>query len=284
MAEQTASQSPLDGAERERRELLQFLLFLGSALTAAGEAVNEIEEHLRRVATAYGAPDARVSVLPTYLVVSLEPGRAATLEPTHQLGGVLRLDQTAALFDLLKSAERGRVPPVRGSRQVLRIVDMTPRFGPAVRVLGHAVMTAGICLVLRPTWGDLVLAVLFGLLVGVFKLLATRWVGVQMIMPVVAAYTVAALTLVLAGTPWADADLRAMVAPLVTFLPGATLTMAVIELSATEMVTGASRLVAGAVQLLLLSFGIIGAAQTVGLPQPDVSGSAMQHSVGAWAP
>jgi uncharacterized membrane protein YjjB (DUF3815 family) len=82
----------------------------------------------------------------------------------------------------------------------------------------------------------------------------------------------------------ADADLRAMVAPLVTFLPGATLTMAVIELSAAEMIAGASRLVAGAVQLLLLSLGIIGAAQTVGLPPPEVSGSALQDSLGTWAP
>ena len=35
------------------------------------------------------------------------------------------------------------------------------------------------------------------------------------------------------------------------------------------MVTGASRLVAGTLQLLLLAFGIIGAAQVVGLPPPD---------------
>jgi hypothetical protein len=28
----------------------------GSALTAAGEAVNQVEKHLRRVAAAYGAP------------------------------------------------------------------------------------------------------------------------------------------------------------------------------------------------------------------------------------
>jgi hypothetical protein len=95
--------------------------------------------------------------------VAPEPGRPATLEPTRQLRGVLRLDQTAALF----------------------------------------------------------------------------------------------------------ADLRAMIAPLVTFLPGAALTMAVVELSAAEMITGASRLVAGTLRLLLLGFGIVGAAQVVGLPSAD---------------
>jgi hypothetical protein len=52
-------------------------------------------------------------------------------------------------------------------------------------------------------------------------------------------------------------------------LPGAALTMAVVKLSAAEMITGASRLVAGTLRLLLLGFGIVGAVQVVGLPSAD---------------
>ncbi|MCA2211489.1 threonine/serine ThrE exporter family protein [Jidongwangia harbinensis] len=265
-------------------DLQQFLLFLGSALTAAGEAVNRVEEHLRRVAAAYGAPDARVSVLPTYLVVALEPGRPATLEPTGQLRGGLRLDQTAALFEVLRSAERGHLEPDQGSRQVQAVVDMPPRFGVAVRVLGHAVLTVGICLVLKPTWGDLVLAAVFGVLVGLLKLTGARLAGLQMILPVAAAFAVATLTFLLAGTGWADADLRAMVAPLVTFLPGAMLTMAVVEISAAEMITGSSRLVTGFLQLLLLAFGIIGATHAVGTPPANLHAETPAGALGEWAP
>jgi len=56
------------------------------------------------------------------------------------------------------------------------------------------VLTVGICLVLQPTWGDLALAALFGALVAVFKRVGGRWTSVQMIMPVVAAFVVAAIT------------------------------------------------------------------------------------------
>jgi uncharacterized membrane protein YjjB (DUF3815 family) len=70
----------------------------------------------------------------------------------------------------------------------------------------------------------------------------------------------------------------------VTFLPGAALTMAVVEISAGQLVTGASRLVAGALQLLLLGFGIIGAAQMVGLPPPDNLARLADDPLGAWAP
>jgi uncharacterized membrane protein YjjP (DUF1212 family) len=223
-------------------------------------------------------------VLPTYLVVALEPGRPATLEPTRQLRGVLRLDQTAALFEVLKAAERADPSPEEGSHRIRQIVDMRPRFGASVTILGHVVLTVGICLVLQPTWGDLALAALFGALVAVFKRVGGRWTSVQMIMPVAAAFAVAAITFLLAGQGWAEADLRAMIAPLVTFLPGAALTMAVVELSAAEMITGASRLVAGTLQLLLLGFGIVGAAQVVGLPSADALVDTPTNQLGWWAP
>ena len=229
-------------------------------------------------------PRARVSVLPTYLVVALAPGRPATLEPTRQLRGVLRLDQTAALFEVLKAAERGEPSPEEGSDRIRRIVGMRPRFGASATVLGHVVLTVGICLVLQPAWGDLALAALFGALVAVLKRVGGRWTSVQMIMPVAAAFAVAATTFLLGERGWADANLRAMIAPLVTFLPGAALTMAVVELSAAEMVTGASRLVAGALQLLLLAFGIFGAAEVVGLPSTEALVNAPTNLLGWWAP
>ncbi|GAB1642217.1 threonine/serine ThrE exporter family protein [Krasilnikovia sp. MM14-A1259] len=269
------------GSGPDAPELLEFLLYLGSGLTAAGEAVNRIEDRLRRVATAYGADRLRVSVLPTYLMIALGPGQPATLELTPQ---TLRLNQTAALYDLLKSAEHGEVVPAEGARRVGEILAMTPRFGRPVTILGHLTLTAGICMLLRPTVSDLLLAAAFGALIGVLKIFAGRWASAQILMPVVASFVVAALTLVAAGSGWADAEARAMIAPLVTFLPGAVLTMGVVEMSAAQLVTGASRLVAGTLQLVLLAFGLLGAVQIVGLPRPDVVVVTSEYRLGAWAP
>jgi uncharacterized membrane protein YjjP (DUF1212 family) len=271
-------------SEADHAALQRFLLYLGSGLTAAGEAVNEIQERVHRVAVAYGAPNAVVSVLPTFVTVSLGPGQRAEVESTEQLRGLLRLDQTAALYELLKKAERAEVSPADGVRQVREIVAMRPRFGGAVTVLGHVVLTVGICLVLRPTWGDLVLAALFGALVAALKLAGGRWRSIQMIMPVTAAFAVSSITLALADQGWANADLRAMIPPLVTFLPGAALTMSVVELSAGEMVTGASRLVAGMLQLVLLAFGIVAGAQAFGIPSSDALANNPLNLLGWWAP
>ena len=264
--------------------LQQFLLYLGSALTAAGEAVNEVQDHLQAVAAAYGATEARFAVLPTFVVVALDPSRPATLEPTPQLRGVLRLDQTSALFDILKRAIKAEIDPVAGSREILEVIARPSQYRTLLTLSGHVVLTVGICLILQPTWADVALAAVFGLVVGVLNLIGSRWVPAQTLMPVAAAFIVSALTFLLANRGWANANLRTMIPPLVTFLPGAALTMSVIELSAGQMVTGASRLVSGGLQLVLLAFGIVAAAEAFGLPSVEVLVDAPQNLIGWWAP
>jgi uncharacterized membrane protein YjjB (DUF3815 family) len=74
-----------------------------------------------------------------------------------------------------------------------------------------------------------------------------------------------------------------IIAPLVTFLPGALLTTSVIELSTGQMISGAGRLAAGAMQLILLAVGIVLAAELVGVPPATVAFTAAQP-LGEWTP
>jgi uncharacterized membrane protein YjjB (DUF3815 family) len=64
--------------------------------------------------------------------------------------------------------------------------------------------------------------------------------------------------------------LHALVPPLVAFLPGAMLTLAMVELAYGDMVSGASRLLAGGVQLVLLAFGLAAGAALVGYAPADL--------------
>jgi uncharacterized membrane protein YjjP (DUF1212 family) len=264
--------------------LQQFLLQLGSALTAAGEAVNEVQDHLRAVARAYGADEARFVVLPTFLVVALDPRRPATLEPTSQLDGVLRLDQTSALFDILDRALQGDLDPADGSRLVLEAVTRPPPYRLVLLLLGYTVLTMGLSLILQPNGSGVLLAGGFGFLVGILNHLGRRSPAAQMLMPIGAAFVVSALTFLLADQGWANANLKTMVAPLITFLPGAALTMAVIELSAAQMVSGASRLVSGALQLVLLAFGIVTAAEAFGVPVAEILVESPSARAQWWVP
>jgi uncharacterized membrane protein YjjP (DUF1212 family) len=136
------------------------------------------------------------------------------------------------------------VDPADGLRRLDDVHLMRPRFGPVQGVAGYAVLALGICLVLHPAFRNVVAAAAFGALVG-FLRLWERNRSVAILMPIIAAFAVAALSALAVKHGLGGPGLRAMVASLVIFLPGAAMTTAVLELAAGQMVSGSARLVAG---------------------------------------
>lgn len=265
-------------------ELHAFVLECGRVLSLAGTAVSETQERLATIAAAGGAPDARIVVLPTALIIAFGRAGLATIESIPQIGGVMRLDQISALYELVDRAERGEVEPAAGLRRIDEIREMQPAHGGVVSVLAYAAMTVGLCLVLQPTPGDVATAAGLGLIVGVGVQLLHSYRSFRVLVPVLAAMVVSALGFEAVKHGIADPELRALIAPLVTFLPGGALTTATVELASGEMVAGSSRLVFGSVQLLLLAFGIVAGAELAGLPSETVLHDYHANLLGWWAP
>jgi uncharacterized membrane protein YjjP (DUF1212 family) len=255
------------------------VLELGRSLSLAGTPVGETQDHLSAIAAACGARTARIVVLPTALIIAFGRAGWATIESTPQLAGTLRLDQISALYNLVEEAERGDVDPGAGLRRLRRIRAMPPRRGVVVTLIGYAAMTVGLCLVLQPTASDVAIAAGLGVLVGSFVLAARGRQTLTVLVPVLSATIVAAISFEAVQHGIADPGLRTLIAPLVTFLPGSSLTTATIELASGEMVAGASRLVFGSVQLLLLAFGIV-----AGVPSESVLDDESANLLGWWAP
>ena len=235
------------------------------------------------MARAYGADAATVSAFPTYLMVTMGHGAPATVALTTPLGGAPQLDQVSAIDRLLDEAERGDVRPADGLRRLEEIRQLRPRFGRIASTVGYAVLAAGLCLILRPAPLDIAAAAVLGAIVGALRLVVTGQPTLQVLMPVIAAFSVAALSALWVEHDLIDPGMRAMVASLVIFLPGSTLTTAVLELAAGQMVSGSSRLVSGGVQLALLAFGILAGIEAVGISSSRVLFG--QHELlGAWSP
>ena len=271
----------IDRDNESLRELQTFLVQLGAAMNAAGEPVQSVQDRLMRAARAYGAESARISAFPTYMMLTIAPGEPATLELTTALAPS-RLEQISALEHLVHEAERASIDPTVGLRRLEDIRTMRPRFGPVQSIVGYAVLSLGICLVLHPAPRNVAAAAVFGAIVGLLRSLE-RNRSLQILVPIVAAFAVAALSALAVKHGLDGPGLRAMVASLVVFLPGAALTTAVLELAAGQMVSGSARLVSGVMQLALLAFGILAGIETVGVPSPSVF--AGSHEVlGTWAP
>jgi uncharacterized membrane protein YjjP (DUF1212 family) len=264
-------------------QLQRFVTQLGAAMTSAGQPVHEVQDRLRRVATAYGAGSARVSAFPTYFMVSMGTGEAATIELTTPLAPLLRLDQVAAIDALADEAEHGVITPTEGLAQLVDIRELTPRYGAVVGILGYAILAFGLCLILHPAPRDIAAAAIFGIIVGALQHIIQRHAAFQVLLPVVAALLLSTLSALAIEHGLTGPGLPAMVAALVVFLPGVSLTNAILELAAGQTISGSSRLVAGVVQLAFLAFGILAGIELVGVPSARVlHGSS--GTLGDWAP
>lgn len=244
--------------------LLEFLLHLGKAYLNCGEQTAVVESYLRRVATARGLRRPRVVAFPTALFLAADDGTTAHATLSDVPPQRLRLDQIAAIYTLGEEAQRAEVSPQEGLQRLEDIARMPPRFGTVGGILGHALLTVGLATVLLPSAANLAAAAVLGLIVGGVKALRRDGPVLAAPLSVVAAGLVATLVFVAIrnGLPLDPA--YALIPPLVTFLPGAMLAFGLVEAATGDMMSGASRLINGAVQLMLLAFGLTAGALLVG--------------------
>jgi uncharacterized membrane protein YjjB (DUF3815 family) len=106
----------------------------------------------------------------------------------------------------------------------------------------------------------------------------------QLFLPVLSSFSVSAAVFLLVRAGLEVGVQAPIIAALITFLPGALLTTAVIELATGQMMSGAGRLAQGVMQLVLLAIGIIAASQLVGVPASSIGGepAAVLRTLAPW--
>lgn len=261
---------------------IHFIARVGAAMSASNYPVTLVREMLERSSGNYGlAVD--VVALPNHVQVVGPMGAAGSIVKTANVEKPLRFDQMFPLARLMSAARSARVTPADGEALLDEILDRPAPYRDWVIVLGYGIWSAGLALVLEPTWLNAVTAMVLGLLVGVFWTAGQR-MGLAALTPVVSAFAVTAICIVGAQHLGLDhVGLRALIPPLAMFLPGAAITLSVIELTSRDVISGSSRLIAGFIQLIQLAFGILIAAQLLRMNENQLSAAALNR-IGLWAP
>ncbi|MEU0499220.1 threonine/serine exporter family protein [Mycobacterium sp. NPDC006124] len=234
-------------------EVAAMLRELGIALIECEQPTHQVEARLRVIAKNYTRETVRVVVLPTALVVQV--GTVAyevetVLNPTTQLNVAGRIDAIAEL------AEFGAITAADAAREAAAARSMKPRFGPVVTVFGYTVTTLGFGMVINPTWASLWGYVFLGAVVGAIVMLGRPFPTLTAVLPTLAAAVVTLLATWFVADAANDGLLRVISPPLVALLPGLALTIGAMELASAQMVSGATRLMYGVMQLMLLVFGV----------------------------
>ena len=253
-------------------DTVRFLLVLGEAMVDSSAPVVQVTQTLERVGAINGAPDAEVVALPTALLVSV-PGRTATQTAASTAGWrQLRLHQVQDVLAVADLAEAGAIGPVDGTARIREAVSAAPLYDALVRVLGYVAVCTGLAMILGGGPLDAAVAAVLGAAIAVIQLTAARMPSAyQALVVLTCAFVVSGAVFLLARTGLDIGLLAPLVAPLVTFLPGALLTTAAIDLATRQMIAGSARLAAGGMQLVLLALGITGAAALVGVPATELT-------------
>lgn len=266
--------------EQPPDEVLDLLRHLGVAMQRAGDAADRVTLILEDVATAYAASGVRFFVLPTGVFVRIEAGDQARVDFEPTVGAPLRLDQVDALYRLIDDIRRAKVNASDATVRLRHLLTARPRLPRWLRVIGNAVLTVGLGLMLNPSASALPAYLVLGVIVGLLSLWAERSPSVAVVLPMLTAFVVTYLAFALAKPLLDAASLDIVIPSLVTMLPGAALTMATVELASGSMISGSSRLVYGLSRLLLLTFGIALGVDLAG--RPDLPSQVIP--LGPWAP
>jgi len=247
----------------------------------SGDASERVTHILEQVAGMYAATGVTFFVVPTGVFVRIKTGSSSRMDFEAGTSAPLRLDQIDALYRLVDDIRHGLVDAEPACTRLQALLTSRPRFGGAITVLASGILTVGLGLVLNPTANALPAFLFIGFLVGALRWWADRDRMLSPVLPVITAAMVTTLVFQWVAPALHTPPLEIVIPSLVTFLPGAALTVATVELSTGDVLAGSARLVYGLERLLVLAFGIAMGVELAGFPKP--SGSPVA-ALGPWAP
>ncbi len=237
-----------------RREA--FVLELGAALHRAGAPAHRLETALVSISEQLGLQASFFST-PTSLTAAFgelgaqRTGLARVSPGDAQLERLVQLDATG------DAVLAGELDLEQAEARVAAIEDAPPRFGPRATTAACGLVSAAAVGFFAGTWGDVLLAGLAGLAVGLLLRAADRLPALnRLFLPVAAALATALASIGAALVPGASAHLVTLCA-LIVMVPGLSLTVAANELATGHLVSGTARMTGAAVVFLQLGLGVV---------------------------
>lgn len=242
---------------------------LGCLLLDAGTSVTDVRDSIERAAIASGDDGLAFSVLPQLIIVN--DLRSGTVLAVGNTMGELSFRGAARANRLMRELELGHWPVGDLPARIQAIRD-TPRPHASMNwIVGNLFLAGGLALLFRCPWWAIVASMIVGAVVGLVITLLGRWRGAIAIAPFVTAFVSTTLVGTLASAmDLGPVPLFAVCAPIAILVPGALITNALLELTATDIVTGSARLTYGLIVLAFMAAGISAGAVLTGLSiDPD---------------
>ncbi len=239
---------------------IEFILELGRALHRYGSPAHRLEGALEGMAEAL---DLEIQVMSTPTSISLAFGVLAEqrsflirVEPgEHNLGKLGMVDDLASQVAVKEISLNEAV------QEIHRIEQAPNPLRPIWTTLAFPGVSAASAVILGGSYGDTIVGAISGLFIALLALFLSRWAAGGRLFELVAAFVSGALAH-FASTYFPEVSYStAMLAGLISLVPGMTLTIAMNEIATRNLVSGTARLTSAAVVFLEIIFGVALAEQ-----------------------
>lgn len=237
---------------------------LGALLLDAGMSVTDVRDTLDDIRVAELPQDITIGVLPHLMIVTRRTTGAATLLPAGE--GELSFRQSGRAGRLVRELRIGATTLAGASARIEQIRADVAGHPVARWAFGSVLSAGGLAVLFRCPWWAVLVSLVIGGLVGLLVVSLQKVRGAAALAPFVASLLSTAL-LGMAATrlDLGAVPLLAVCAPIAVLVPGALITNGLLELTATDILTGSARLVYGLVVLAFMAAGIAAGAALTGL-------------------
>jgi uncharacterized membrane protein YjjP (DUF1212 family) len=260
----TSNTPPLPAPPSPFEERTGFIVDLARRLHLAGVSAARLEGAVRSTAAALGV-QCEIWATPTGLLLSL--GDATSMSATQQTR-VLRLEPAnvdlAALVALDGIADRviaGQTTVADGFAEFRELDRPPPRSARLVKTLAFGLAAAAVAGLFGTGWLEIIVSAFLGVVIGTIVVAGSTRPHLGAASEAVAALIATVLATAFAHFVAPIAVQSVVVASLIVLMPGLTLTTAISELAAQQLVTGTTRFAGALVTLLKLTFGSVAGAQ-----------------------
>ncbi|MBI2380717.1 MAG: threonine/serine exporter family protein [Gammaproteobacteria bacterium] len=228
---------------------------LGKTLLDSGIPCPNVEAMLETLARRLGCR-ADIMSTPTSMMFTLVQGEETRTRVVRINPGGADFSRLSEVFRLVKDVDEGRMTPLEAELAMERVLAHPPLYGNAWQVLSMALLSAGFGCLVQLSWFELGFATVLGGVLGLMLVAAQGRALTSYAMPMLGAASMAFAIFFAAQTGYAVRPLPMLIATLLWFFPGMTMTIAMVELASGHWVSGSSRMIAGATTLFLLIFGV----------------------------
>lgn len=237
---------------------MRFVIELGRALHQCGASSQRIETHLTNVTRMLGL-EGQFLFSPTGFtcVFWLDDPFDQTIHIERVSPGDLNLGRLWMIDAMVEKLGSGQMEMDAAVEELHRLASSPPLYPPAVHGCCWALTGGAFAALLSGDWKDVIASALLSVMTFLLFMLSTRNLRLGSLLTILSPFLSGVMAQRIFSLGYSINVPFVVLSSVLVFIPGLSLTVAMSEISARQLISGSSRLVEAMMNLLLLLFGAI---------------------------